>query len=395
MRKNDFPIFSNNPDLIYLDTAASAQKPQVVLDKMMEIMTTYYANVHRGTYPISEKITTSFEQARQTVADFIRARAKDIIFVRGATEGINLVAQTFGRTLNKGDEVLISEAEHHANLVPWQLLVRQKGIVLKYIHVDEAGLLDMDDFKSKLSEKTKLVSVTHMSNVLGSTFPVKEISRLAHEQGAKVLIDGCQAIAHLPVDVADIGCDFYAFSGHKIYGPTGIGVLYAKAEIMNGLDPWQCGGDMIKTVSYEKTQFADTPARFEAGTPAIVEAIALATAIKYVEKIGYPTLIENDKLLLEQLISGLNEMGDVRYLGDVAYKSGLVAFNIKGMHPQDISMILGEQNVAIRVGHHCAQPITEKFGVTASLRVSFGLYNDQKDVEGFLKALQKAKRLLV
>lgn len=395
MHKNDFPIFSNNPDLIYLDTAASAQKPQVVLDKMMEVMTTYYANVHRGTYPISEKVTTAFEQARQTVAKFINARSKDIIFVRGATEGINLVAQTFGKTLNEGDEVLISEAEHHANLVPWQLLAEQKGVVLKYTHVDGAGLLDMDDFKSKLSEKTKLVSVTHMSNVLGSTFPVKEISCLAHEQGAKVLIDGCQAIAHLPVDVTDIGCDFYAFSGHKIYGPTGIGVLYAKAEVMNGLDPWQCGGDMIKTVSYEKTEFADTPARFEAGTPAIVEAIALATAVKYIEDIGYPALIENDKLLLEQLVLGLDEIGNVQYLGDVAYKSGLVSFNVKGMHPQDISMILGEQNVAIRVGHHCAQPITERYGASASLRVSFGMYNDSEDVEAFLAALKKARRLLV
>ena len=395
MQKNDFPIFTHNPDLVYLDTAASAQKPQVVLDKMTEVMTTYYANVHRGTYLISEKVTSAFERSRQIVADFIHARPKDIIFVRGATEGLNLIAQTLGRTLEKGDEVLISQAEHHANLVPWQLLSKQMGITLKYIRVDETGLLDMDDFKSKLSDKTKLVSVTHMSNVLGSAFPVKDVSRLAHQIGAKVLIDGCQAIAHLPIDVSDIGCDFYAFSGHKIYGPTGIGVLYAKAEIMNGLDPWQCGGDMIKTVSYEKTQFADTPARFEAGTPAIVEAIALGTALEYVQKIGYPKLIKNEKELLDRLVSGLDEIGNVQYLGDVAYKSGLAAFNIKGMHPQDVSMILGEQNVAIRVGHHCAQPITEKFGVSASLRVSFGLYNEAKDVDCFLAALQKAKRILL
>ena len=397
MNKKDFPIFNEkiygNP-LIFLDSAASAQKPETVLAAMEKMARTYYANVHRGAYYLSEMSTIAYEDARKTVAHFIGAREKDVIFVRGATEGMNLVAQTYGRTLLPGDEILLSEAEHHSNLVPWQLLAAEKGVLLRFARVTDDGLLDMDDFKSKLSSKTKLVGMTHMSNVLGTLFPIKEVTRLAHEAGALVLIDGCQGIVHEKVDMRDIGCDFYASSGHKLYGPTGIGFLYAKAELMNTLSPWQGGGDMVKTVTFEKSTFAETPARFEAGTPAIVEAVGLAAALRYLEGLTLNAIETHEETVMNALKDGLWSVQGVKPLGNMALKKSLISFNIEGFHPQDIAMLLDKQGIAVRVGHHCAEPVTEKYGVSSSIRASIGLYNDLEDVAAFIKALEKAKAIL-
>ena len=397
MNKKDFPIFNEriygNP-LIFLDSAASAQKPETVLAAMEKMARTYYANVHRGAYYLSEMSTIAYEDARKTVARFIGAREKDVIFVRGATEGMNLVAQTYGRTLLPGDEILLSEAEHHSNLVPWQLLAAEKGVLLRFARVTDDGLLDMDDFKSKLSSKTKLVGMTHMSNVLGTLFPIKEVTRLVHEAGALVLIDGCQGIVHEKVDMRDIGCDFYASSGHKLYGPTGIGFLYAKAELMNTLSPWQGGGDMVKTVTFEKSTFAETPARFEAGTPAIVEAVGLAAALRYLEGLTLNAIETHEETVMNALKDGLWSVQGVKPLGNMALKKSLISFNIEGFHPQDIAMLLDKQGIAVRVGHHCAEPVTEKYGVSSSIRASIGLYNDLEDVAAFIKALEKAKAIL-
>ena len=327
MNKSDFPIFSNNPELVYLDNAASAQKPIQVINAVDNFMKKHYSNVHRGTYYLSEMATIAYEQARHRVAEFLSVRDKDIIFVRGATEAINLVAQTYGRTLKEGDEILLSEAEHHSNLVPWQMLASEKGLVLKFAKVFESGKLDLDDLKSKLSEKTKLVAVTQLSNVLGVENPVHEVVQLAHDAGAKVLIDGCQGVVHCKVNLSKLKPDFYAFSGHKIYGPTGIGVLYAPSEFMNTLPPWQCGGDMVRSVHFSGADFADSPARFEAGTPAIVQAVGLAAALDYVYNIGFDKIEAAEAQIMHLLKDGL-QMGDgVEVLGDLDLKKSLVCFN--------------------------------------------------------------------
>lgn len=394
MNKNDFPIFSNNAGLIYLDSAASAQKPLAVIDAMDDFVKRHYANVHRGTYYLSEMATIAYENARHTVADFLSVADRDIIFTRGATESINLVAQTFGRTLNAGDEIILSEAEHHSNIVPWQMLALERGVVVKYAEVCENGKLNMDDLKAKLSPKTKLVSIAQMSNVLGVENPVAQISKLAHSVGAKVLIDGCQGVVHSKIDLKANNIDFYAFSGHKIYGPTGIGVLYAPADFMNTMQPWQGGGDMIKSVSFEKTTYAEAPARFEAGTPAIVEAVGLAAALNYVRSVGQDEIETIENQTMQLLKDGLEMVSGVEVLGDIKLKKSLVCFNLHGLHPQDVAMILSEQNVAVRVGHHCAQPITEKYGVTSSIRASLGMYNTGEDITAFIAALKKAQKIL-
>ena len=394
MNKSDFPIFENNAGLIYLDSAASAQKPAVVLEQMDKFARQHYSNVHRGTYYLSEMSTIAYENARHTVADFLSVSDNDIIFVRGATEAINLVAQTYGRTLDEGDEILISEAEHHSNLVPWQMLAMEKGLTLNFIRVMPDGRLNMDDFKSKLSEKVKLVAVTQMSNVLGIENPVQTVVHLAHNMGAKVLIDGCQGVVHNKINLNELGADFYAFSGHKIYGPTGIGVLCASSDLMDTLPPWQGGGDMVKSVSLAGSTYALSPARFEAGTPAIIEAVGLAAALDYVCSIGFDKITVEEAQTMHMLKDGLRSLNGVEVLGDLDLKKNLVCFNLKGLHPQDVAMILSEQNVAVRVGHHCAQPITERYGVTSSIRASIGLYNDEDDIEQFIGALKKAQKIL-
>ncbi len=398
MLKKDFPIFQEKvygKDLVFLDTAASAQKPKAVLDAMHRAATKEYANVHRGAYYLSEVATIHFEDARKRIAEFIHAQPRDIIFTRGATDAINLVAGTYGRTLKKGDEIILSVAEHHSNMVPWQLLQNEKGVILKFIDVTNEGVLDLEAFQKALTKKTKLVAMTQMSNVLGTVFPVKEIVRLAHEVGAKVLIDGCQGIVHIPTNVKDIKCDWFAFSGHKIYGPTGIGVLYAKWDVMNELPPLQGGGDMVKSVHLHQAVYTDSPAKFEAGTPAILEAVGLHVAVDYVSAIGMDSLNQNEEHLMKILIEELEKIPEIIPLGELNCKKSLVSFNVKGLHPQDVAMILDQQAVAVRIGHHCAQPIHERFGVPGSIRVSLGLYNDETDVFAFIEALKKAQRMLL
>lgn len=393
----DFPALAltvHGKPLTFLDSAASAQKPKQVLDAMRFCYENEYANVHRGMYDLSEKATLNFENARKKVQRFLNAASdKEIVFTRGATDALNLVAYTWGaQNLRAGDEVLITQAEHHSNIVPWQILQKRIPFTLKVAPVSDDGALDMDAFKSLLNEKTKLVSVAHISNVLGTVFPIKEIAKLAHAAGAKVLIDGCQGATHVPVDMQDIDCDFYAFSGHKLYGPTGIGVLYGKRAVLETMEPFEGGGDMIKSVAFSGSVWADVPARFEAGTPPIMQAIGLGFAIDYVQNIGMANIAEHEKRLCGLLQDGVLSVGGTTPIGTAPDKTGLVSFVTDFAHPQDIAMILDQQGVAVRTGHHCAQPLHERFGQSVSVRASLGVYNTQEDIENFVAALHKVKR---
>lgn len=393
----DFPALAltvHGKPLTFLDSAASAQKPKQVLDAMRFCYENEYANVHRGMYDLSEKATLNFENARKKVQLFLNAASdKEIVFTRGATDALNLVAYTWGaQNLRAGDEVLITQAEHHSNIVPWQILQKRIPFTLKVAPVSDDGALDMDAFKSLLNEKTKLVSVAHISNVLGTVFPIKEIAKLAHAAGAKVLIDGCQGATHVPVDMQDINCDFYAFSGHKLYGPTGIGVLYGKRAVLEAMEPFEGGGDMIKSVAFSGSVWADVPARFEAGTPPIMQAIGLGFAIDYVQNIGMANIAEHEKRLCGLLQDGVLSVGGTTPIGTAPDKTGLVSFVTDFAHPQDIAMILDQQGVAVRTGHHCAQPLHERFGQSVSVRASLGVYNTKEDIENFVAALHKVKR---
>lgn len=393
----DFPALAltvHGRPLTFLDSAASAQKPKQVLDAMRFCYENEYANVHRGMYDLSEKATLNFENARKKVQLFLNAASdKEIVFTRGATDALNLVAYTWGaQNLRAGDEVLITQAEHHSNIVPWQILQKRIPFTLKVAPVSDDGALDMDAFKSLLNEKTKLVSVAHISNVLGTVFPIKEIAKLAHAAGAKVLIDGCQGATHVPVDMQDIDCDFYAFSGHKLYGPTGIGVLYGKRAVLETMEPFEGGGDMIKSVAFSGSVWADVPARFEAGTPPIMQAIGLGFAIDYVQNIGMANIAEHEKRLCGLLQDGVLSVGGTTPIGTAPDKTGLVSFVTDFAHPQDIAMILDQQGVAVRTGHHCAQPLHERFGQSVSVRASLGVYNTKEDIENFVAALHKVKR---
>lgn len=393
----DFPALAltvHGKPLTFLDSAASAQKPKQVLDAMRFCYENEYANVHRGMYDLSEKATLNFENARKKVQLFLNAASdKEIVFTRGATDALNLVAYTWGaQNLRAGDEVLITQAEHHSNIVPWQILQKRIPFTLKVAPVSDDGALDMDAFKSLLNEKTKLVSVAHISNVLGTVFPIKEIAKLAHAAGAKVLIDGCQGATHVPVDMQDIDCDFYALSGHKLYGPTGIGVLYGKRAVLETMEPFEGGGDMIKSVAFSGSVWADVPARFEAGTPPIMQAIGLGFAIDYVQNIGMANIAEHEKRLCGLLQDGVLSVGGTTPIGTAPDKTGLVSFVTDFAHPQDIAMILDQQGVAVRTGHHCAQPLHERFGQSVSVRASLGVYNTKEDIENFVAALHKVKR---
>lgn len=393
----DFPALAltvHGKPLTFLDSAASAQKPKQVLDAMRFCYENEYANVHRGMYDLSEKATLNFENARKKVQLFLNAASdKEIVFTRGATDALNLVAYTWGaQNLRAGDEVLITQAEHHSNIVPWQILQKRIPFTLKVVPVSDDGALDMDAFKSLLNEKTKLVSVAHISNVLGTVFPIKEIAKLAHAAEAKVLIDGCQGATHVPVDMQDIDCDFYAFSGHKLYGPTGIGVLYGKRAVLETMEPFEGGGDMIKSVAFSGSVWADVPARFEAGTPPIMQAIGLGFAIDYVQNIGMANIAEHEKRLCGLLQDGVLSVGGTTPIGTAPDKTGLVSFVTDFAHPQDIAMILDQQGVAVRTGHHCAQPLHERFGQSVSVRASLGVYNTKEDIENFVAALHKVKR---
>ncbi|MBQ9732128.1 MAG: cysteine desulfurase [Alphaproteobacteria bacterium] len=394
--RRDFPVLAreiNGKRNTFLDSAASAQKPQVVIDKIVDIYTKSYANVHRGSYQLSEEITSEYEQARKTVQKFINAKSEqEIVFTRNATEAINLVAFTWGRKfLTKMDEVLISEAEHHANLVPWQMLRDEIGFELKIFKIKDDGSFDWEEYCKLLSGKTKLVAVTGMSNVLGTVFPLKEMISSAHAVGAKFLIDGCQYVVHHPTDVQDLDCDFLAFSGHKTYGPTGIGVLYGKYDLLNAMPPYQFGGDMVNIVTYQATTFDVPPSRFEAGTPAIVQAIGLGAALEYMMNLGMINIYQHEQELTNYMHRRLKEVDGLIEVGTAEGKGGVFSFLIEGVHPQDLAFILDKEGVAVRVGHHCAAPLIRRMGYESLARASLGLYSDQEDVDTFIAALQKAK----
>jgi cysteine desulfurase/selenocysteine lyase len=398
MARGDFPILSKpvyGKRLVFLDSGASAQKPRAVLDAMTHLYEDHYANIHRGVYYLSQKATEDYEAAREKIRGFVNAPSmREIIFVRGATEAINLVAQTWGRAfLKAGDEVILSHMEHHSNIVPWQMLRDQIGIVLRVAPITADGALDMDAYRALLSDRVKLVAMTHVSNALGSITPIKQIVRLAHEAGAKVLVDGCQAVPHLPIDVQDMECDFYVFSGHKLYGPTGIGVLYGREELLEAMPPYQGGGDMINSVTFEKTVFAELPFKFEAGTPHIAGAVGLGAAVDYVSGLGLEAIAAHENELLRHATERLGEIEGVRLIGTARDKAAILSFEISGVHPHDVGTILDQQGIAVRAGHHCAQPVMDFFGVPATTRASFGLYNTLGDVEALAAGVRTVQEI--
>ena len=377
----------------YLDTAATAQKPQAVIDATVRALGADYATVHRGVYARSADMTVAFEAARRRVAEFLGGREEEIVFTRGATEAINLVARTWGETnLKAGDRILLSVLEHHSNIVPWQLLRDRTGVEIDVCPLTEDGRIDLEAAERMLTPAHKLVGFAHVSNVLGSMLHVEHAARLAHAVGAKLLIDGCQAAPRLKLDVAAMDCDFYVFSAHKLYGPTGIGALWARAEILDAMAPWQGGGSMIDRVTFEKTTYAPPPQRFEAGTPAIVEAIAFAAAIDWLESIGLDVAERHEKALAQTLREQLARRNDVTLFGP-ADALGIVSFALDGVHPHDLGTILDEEGIAIRAGHHCAQPLMDHLGVPATARASFGLYNDEDDIAALLKGIERTRRI--
>ncbi|HYH97602.1 cysteine desulfurase [Hyalangium sp.] len=394
----DFPILQQEVrgrPLVYLDSAASAQKPQVVIDAISRFYTHDNANVHRGVHTLSERATAAFEGAREKVARFLHAREdKEIVFVRGTTEAINLVVQTFGRkNVGPGDEVLITALEHHANIVPWQMLCEQVGARLKQIPVDKHGDLVLDGLDELLTPRTRILAVTHVSNALGTVVPVKELIRRAHAKGIPVLVDGAQAVTHFSVDVVDLDCDFYAFSGHKLFGPMGIGVLYGKKELLESMPPYQGGGDMILSVTLEKTIYNRVPFRFEAGTPDVAGAVGLGAAIDYLERVGMQSIAAHDRQLLAYAEQALGRVPGLRILGQGRERSGVVSFVMEDIHPHDVGTILDREGVAVRTGHHCAQPLMQCFGVAATVRASLALYNTSEDVDALVRGLQKVREV--
>jgi len=395
MVKRDFPIFERHPRLVFLDSGASAQKPAVVIDRVAEFYRSDYANIHRGVYHLSARSTELYEAARERARRFLNAReAAEIVFVRGATEAINLVANSWGATfLAPGDEVLITELEHHANIVPWQLLRDRVGFTLKVAPVDATGGLDLAAFGALLGSRTKLVAVTHLANATGALLPVEAIVRLAHAKGAKVLIDGCQAAPRMPVDVRALDCDFYTFSGHKTYGPTGIGVLYARKAILDAMPPWQGGGDMILNVTFEKTTFQDPPARFEAGTPDISGAIGLAVALDYIDGLGREAILAHETALTAYGVDRLSRLPGVHIVGAGQQRYAILSLNVDGIHPHDLATIVDQHHIAVRAGHHCAQPLIDKLGLGATTRASFGIYNDESDVDALADAIVAAQKM--
>ena len=394
--RKDFPILHRpvyDKNLAFLDNAASTQKPRAVIDAVKQCYEAEYANIHRGLYYLSMKATEAFDKARRKAQHFINASSeKEIIFVRGATEGINLVASSYGRNfLQADDEIILSEMEHHSNIVPWQMLRDEKGIILKIVPINDVGEIIMEEYKNLLSDKTKLVAITHISNALGSIIPIKEIITLAHESGAKVLVDGCQAVPHMNVDMQALDCDFYVFSGHKMYAPTGIGILYGKEDLLDAMPPYHGGGEMIRSVTFEKTTYNELPYKFEAGTPAIAQVIGLGAAIDYLEDIGMDAIFHHEKSLFSYAIEKMQQMEGIHLIGTAKEKAGIISFTMEGIHPHDIGTLLDHEGVAIRTGHHCAQPVMQHYGVSATARASFGMYNTRGDVDALIHALLKTQ----
>jgi cysteine desulfurase/selenocysteine lyase len=396
--RSDFPILGmavHGRPLVYLDNAASTQKPRVVTEAIARCYGEYYANVERGVHTLSQRSTAAREAARETVRRFLNAKsAEEVVFVRGTTEAINLVAASWGRrNVGPGDEVLITGLEHHSNLVPWVMLCEERGAHLKVAPLDDRGEVRLDEFERLLSPRTRLAAFTHVSNALGTLNPVREMTEMAHRAGAAVLLDGAQAVPHLPVDVQALGCDFYAFSGHKVYGPSGIGVLWGRSELLEAMPPWQGGGGMIRTVSFEKVTYAPPPHRFEAGTPFIEGSIGLAAALEYLDSVGLPSVAAWEAELLALTVERLSEVPGLRFVGTARQKAAVVSFTLEGVHPHDVGTILDQEGIAVRAGHHCAQPVMERFRVPATARASFGLYNTPDEVEALAAALHKAREI--
>ncbi len=396
--RKDFPILSTTvrgKRLAYLDTAASAQRPLSVIEVVNNYERTSHANVHRGVYQLSQKATDAFEGAREIVRKFINgASQREVIFTRGATESINLVAQSWGSSqLKPGDEILITWMEHHANIVPWQMLCEKTGAILKVAPIDKHGELDFEIFKSLLCSRTRLVAFTQISNALGTVVPIRAIIAASKSVGALTLVDGCQAVAHQTVDVQSLDCDFYVFSSHKLYGPTGVGVLWAREDVLRTMPPWQGGGDMILTVSFKKTTYNELPYRFEAGTPNISGVIGLGAAIKYLENLGIERVHHHEQALLERATHLLRSFPGLKIIGEAVEKSGILSFTLEGIHPHDLGTILDMEGVAIRSGHHCAMPVMEFFGIPATVRASFGCYNNEDDINQLFEALKHARKV--
>ena len=396
--RKDFPILAqqvHGKPLIYLDNAATSQKPKCVIEALTRFYQMDNANIHRGVHQLSERSTQSYEAARGKVQRFLNAaNTREIIFVRGATEGINLVAQTYGRThVSAGDEIVISAMEHHSNIVPWQMLCEEKGAVLRVIPINDRGEVEFDQFEKLLNHRTRLIAVSHVSNALGTINPVREIVKTAHGWNVPVLIDGAQAVPHMKVDVRSLDCDFYVFSGHKVFGPTGIGVLYGKEQLLEEMPPWQGGGDMIRSVTFEKTTYNDLPYKFEAGTPDIAGVIGLGAAIDYLDQIGMDAVAAHEHDLLEYGTRALESISGLRLIGTAREKAGVLSFVIDGVHPHDAGTILDREGVAVRAGHHCAQPVMDRFGVSATTRASLAFYNTKEDIDALVAGIQKVKEI--
>ena len=397
--RKDFPILQtevNGRPLIYLDNGATAQKPQSVIDVIDRYYSEQNANIHRGVHQLSQLATQAYENARETIQHFLGAKhSYEVLFTKGTTDGINLVASSWGRkNLNPGDEVIISTMEHHSNIVPWQMICEERGATLKVIAIHDSGELDMESFDSLLSDRTKMVATVHVSNSLGTINPVEEIIRKSHAVGALVLIDGAQSVPHMRVNVSELDVDFYAFSGHKIFGPTGVGVLYGKESLLNAMPPYQGGGDMIEKVTFEKTTYNTLPHKFEAGTPNIVGGIGLAAAIDYVGQFEPAALAAHEQDLLDYATSRLLEVPGVRIIGTAEKKASVISFVVDGLHPFDVGTLLDQQGIAVRTGHHCTQPLMDRYGIPGTIRASFAIYNNRSDVDTLVQALEKAVDML-
>lgn len=397
--RKDFPILHqtvHGKPLAYLDNAATTQKPRVVIDAIRQYYESENANIHRGVHYLSERATADYERARSVVRAFLNARdSAEIIFVRGTTEAINLVAATYGRTqLQPGDEVLITAMEHHSNIVPWQMICEERGARLRVVPINDHGELIIEEFEKLLSARTRLAAITHVSNALGTVNPVQELVRLCHAHGVPVLIDGAQAVAHLRVDVQALGCDFYAFSGHKVYGPTGIGVLYGRKELLERMPPYQGGGDMIRSVSFDRTLYADPPYRFEAGTPHIAGAIGLAAAIEYLTGLGIEQVHAWESQLVRYGVEQLAQIPGLRLIGTPRERAAVISFVLDGVHAHDVGTVLDLEGIAVRAGHHCAQPVMQRYGVPATVRASLAVYNRLEEIDRLVMAVRKAKELL-
>ena len=396
--RKDFPLLAqkvHDKPLVYLDNGATSQKPQAVIDALNRYYTAENANIHRGVHYLSERATAAYEGAREKLRRFVGARrAQEIVFVRGTTEAINLVAQSYGRTfLKEGDEIIVSAMEHHSNIVPWQMLCEQVGTRLRVIPINHDGELVMDEYRRLLNERTKFVSVTHVSNALGTIVPVKEIVKLAHEGGVPVLVDGAQAVPHLKVNVQEIGCDFYAFSGHKLFGPTGVGILYGRSDLLERMPPYQGGGDMISLVTFEKTHYNVLPYKFEAGTPHIAGGIGLAEAVDYLDGLNWQQVVAHEHDLLIYATDALSKIAGLRIIGTAKEKTGVISFVFDHVHAHDVGTILDQEGVAVRAGHHCAMPVMQRFGVPATTRASFAFYNTREEVGVLVKAIHRVLKV--